>query len=177
MLVCWLNLTFERTFNTLWRCPCHMVPFSTRKLSMKLCPNFVTSVMFLGTCGSSAPMLLPALHQRVSLRLWLEPGVFFTAWALRYLPLVSQDTISLSQLRVLPRIPQLQLLWNLNKLLVMTPLMAGLWWSLGENPRSTLVTSPKGRKCLQLQLSLLCPNEVMFPLTVLVWLIHLVQGQ
>jgi hypothetical protein len=80
---------------------------------------------------------------------------------------MSQDTISLSQLRVLPRIPQLQLLWNLNKLLVMTPLMAGLWWSLGENPR----------KCLQLQLSLLCPNEVMFPLTVLVWLIHLVQGQ
>jgi hypothetical protein len=48
---------------------------------------------------------------------------------------------------------------------------------LGENPRSTPVTSPKGRKCLQLQLRLLCLTEVMLPLAVLVWLIPLVQGQ
>ena len=144
---------------------------------MKLCLNFETVVMSLGTRGSSAPMALLTLHQWVSLRLWLVTGVFFTAWALRYLPLVSQDTVSLSQFRVLPRIPQLRLLWILNQLLVMTPLMVGLQWSLGENPRSTLVTSPKGRKCLQLQLRLLCPTEVMLPLVVLVWLIPLVQGQ
>ncbi|KAH8483857.1 hypothetical protein H0E87_028318 [Populus deltoides] len=97
-------------------------------------------------------MSLPTFHQRVSLRLWLVKGVFFTTWALRYLPLMCQDTVSLHQFRVLPRIPQLQLLWNLSKLLVMMPLLVGLWWSLRENPRSTSATPPKGRKCLQLQL-------------------------
>jgi hypothetical protein len=126
-------------------------PILNQKVVFEALPKFCNLCNVLGHTRllySSAPMPLPALHQQVSFRLWLVTGVFFTAWALRYLPLVCQDTVSLSQFRVLPRIPQLQLLWNLSKLLVMMPLMVGLRWSLGENPRNTSVTPPKGRKCL-----------------------------
>ena len=154
--MCWLNLIFVRTFNTLWRCPCRLVSFFTKTLSIKLCQNLVTFAISLDMLGFFAPKLLPFLQLRLTIRLWLVKGMFLAIWALRYclLPLVCRHKVNLYQFRVLLRIPQMQLLWILNRLLMMS-LMVGLRWSFDRNQVSTSVTPLEGRKWLQLKLCLM----------------------
>jgi hypothetical protein len=127
------------------------LPFIS-KLSMKLCPNFATSVMFLDTIVFSAlkPLLAQLRVQWPMNRLYKErKGVYLVDWdlSIRLLQQGFKNKILLWILLLLwiswQQLPR-TLLWLLILLTV------GLQWSLGENLLNAIVSIQKGSKSLKL---------------------------